>query len=318
MRKNYLARLKVLLTIFLMSDLPVLQLGSSPILPTPTVKAIVAPPMAVTMAAPVIKPPSASVAPVARNNPDLGSWTTITFNLPLERIIELRRRWMETNTIQINEHSQPILGGVSLGGSLAESLGESSLSGTDRERSTRAPEKRITLQKRRTRQKISRLMTCFAGSHWPTASPYRCWCCHYRFETAPIGIPERIDCSTDELGMDKLGMEMDKSRVKETFWCYGNFCSFRCARHYLIHDLGGTYDRCSDDMRQDRLQLLHLLKFRETGDDRIEECPSLLALREYGGFMEIEDWRAEADPIRIFKSPLAPIVYQSERMIRRS
>ena len=48
---------------------------------------------------------------------------------------------------------------------------------------------------------------------WPSNSTYACWYCCNKFNTTPVGIPQIF--------------------INNEFHCYGNFCSYNCAKRYL-------------------------------------------------------------------------------------
>jgi hypothetical protein len=144
------------------------------------------------------------------------------------------------------------------------------------------------------------------GVGWPAKSPYACWhCCQY-FDTSPVGIPQ-------ELTPDNV------------FICYGNFCSYNCAKSYLtpnddddISSIQSRQDFISGDEQGDRLQLLELLYHIETGaplEEPIKRAPKKLVLKMFGGHMTPEEYRTGLttnSEYHIFKSPMVSISYLME------
>jgi hypothetical protein len=145
---------------------------------------------------------------------------------------------------------------------------------------------------------------------WPETSSYACWTCCHMFDTTPIGIPHML--------------------VNQQFHCYGNFCSYNCAKRYLCPEedddialLQTSTDRFITDDLSDKKQLLELLCHLETGlpfGACIEKSPKRLMLRMFGGNMSIEEYRANSitnKKYHVFRSPMVPISYQMEECITR-
>jgi len=145
------------------------------------------------------------------------------------------------------------------------------------------------------------------GDRWPSNTCNAClYCCH-TFETTPVGIPYGI--------------------INDTFMCYGNFCSYNCAKRYLCpnhddEDDMATIQTYNDlyvgDEHGEKLQLLELLYHIET-DAPIIECikpsPKRLTLKFFGGNKTIGEYRETFDTnttFHIFKTPIASMGYQIE------
>jgi hypothetical protein len=140
---------------------------------------------------------------------------------------------------------------------------------------------------------------------WPAHSGYACWYCCHSFNTTPVGIPQLL--------------------VNMEFHCYGNFCSYNCAKRYLrpeteddIAMLQTTNDTFIDDDLGERMQLLELLYHIETGsplNQPIKPASKRLTLAMFGGNKTIDEFRlnfANNDSYHVFRSPLVPISYQIE------
>ena len=65
-------------------------------------------------------------------------------------------------------------------------------------------------------------------------SNHVCWWCFHKFDSIPIGIPEKM--------------------VKKNFYLYGNFCSFNCTLAYI--------NKINDWKRSERISLLHQLYYK--------------------------------------------------------
>lgn len=140
---------------------------------------------------------------------------------------------------------------------------------------------------------------------WPAHSSYACWYCCHSFNTTPVGIPQLL--------------------VNMVFHCYGNFCSYNCAKRYLrpeSEDDVAMLQTCNDSFIKDdlgeRMQLLELLCHIETGaplDTPIKPAPRRLTLSMFGGDKSIEEFRKNFhnnDNYHVFRAPLVPISYQME------
>lgn len=102
-------------------------------------------------------------------------------------------------------------------------------------------------------------------NEWPQNTSVACyWCCH-RFHTPPFGIPVNIH--------------------DEVFHVYGCFCSIECAAAYnfKMHD--------SIDEMWERYHLMNILMRRLDMGDFVTPAPDRLALKMFGGFMDIDEFR---------------------------
>jgi hypothetical protein len=140
---------------------------------------------------------------------------------------------------------------------------------------------------------------------WPTRTSYVCWYCCHKFNTTPVGIPQLL--------------------IHTDFNCYGNFCSYNCAKRYLrplIEDdmamLQTPNDIFMEDDLGEKMQLLELLYHLETNaplDEPIKPAPSRLTLTMFGGTKTIEEFRknfSSHSSYHVFRSPLVPVSYQME------
>lgn len=148
------------------------------------------------------------------------------------------------------------------------------------------------------------------GQDWPLFTESACMYCCHKFSTTPVGIP------TDY--------------VNDRFICYGNFCSYNCAKKYLcpnkndeddmaaIQSYGDIY---TGDLLGQKLQLLELLFHIETGapfDEAIKPSPARLSLKLWGGPMTIDEYRESFytnKTFHVFKNPVVAIGYQVEECI---
>tara|TARA_B100001094_G_C18160103_1_gene788777 strand:+ start:1207 stop:2013 length:807 start_codon:yes stop_codon:yes gene_type:complete len=101
---------------------------------------------------------------------------------------------------------------------------------------------------------------------FPKKSKHCCWWCCHKFETTPCYVPTHYDS------------QMDSFKVK------GNFCSWNCAKSYILDSNDSTkYRKC---------QHLTYLVFKLTGKYISISCaPPREKLTMFGGNEEIEDFR---------------------------
>lgn len=103
------------------------------------------------------------------------------------------------------------------------------------------------------------------NNEWPANTTIHCyWCCN-KFENPPVGIPVNYD--------------------KEVFNVYGCFCSLECAAAYnfkMNHNI---------DEMWERFNLINLMARKLGCDKQIKPAPDRLSLKQFGGFMEIDQFR---------------------------
>ena len=105
------------------------------------------------------------------------------------------------------------------------------------------------------------------GSKKEQFNTSHCWWCTYPFDTLPVCAPVNYDTR------------------KDVFHVHGVFCSFECAKTYLV-DRKSSYVDTS---------LVTLLNKRLTGKlTRIRCAPSRLSLQRFGGHMTIDEFRAHS------------------------
>jgi hypothetical protein len=145
---------------------------------------------------------------------------------------------------------------------------------------------------------------------WPMTSPYACWYCCHTFDTTPVGIPAIL--------------------TNYVFRCYGNFCSYNCAKRYLcplkddeddMASMQSSNDIFKGDDQGEKLQLLELLYHLETNaelDEPIKTAPRRLILKMFGGTKTIEEFRNSFHTnttYHTFKMPLASMAYHMEECV---
>lgn len=112
------------------------------------------------------------------------------------------------------------------------------------------------------------------------------WCCH-KFTGLPIGIPNK--------------------KIKDTYYTFGNFCSFNCAAAYIYN--------VKDWNISDKLSLLHQMYFSIydiTDYETIKSAPPKETLKLFGGPLTIEEFRNSSNNVnkdyRLIMSPMTSIV----------
>ena len=101
---------------------------------------------------------------------------------------------------------------------------------------------------------------------WPSSTSICCyWCCH-QFNSVPFGIPVKY--------------------VDKKFYVFGCFCSLECAAAY-------NFQTCeSHDERWERYHLINVMSHKIGHVDRVRSAPCRLALKMFGGFMDIDAFRS--------------------------
>lgn len=129
------------------------------------------------------------------------------------------------------------------------------------------------------------------NKEWPSNTSISCyWCCH-KFENAPYGIPITYQNST--------------------FYVFGCFCSLECA---AAHNFNTTNNL--DDMWE-RYNLINLLSRKIQHMSRVRPAPDRLALKIFGGYMEIDQFRrfaAGSKLVNINFPPMSSISQQIEEI----
>jgi hypothetical protein len=120
--------------------------------------------------------------------------------------------------------------------------------------------------------KVVELLTDFEmkskNEEWPTSTSICCyWCCN-PFDSVPFGIPVKY--------------------IDDKFHVFGCFCNLECAAAYNFES-GESHDE-----RWERYHLINLLSHKIGHVDRVRAAPSRLALKMFGGYMDLEEFRSFA------------------------
>ena len=118
---------------------------------------------------------------------------------------------------------------------------------------------KIKLQKLNKNNKIEVTKSCFDKNT-------KCWWCKNSFSTQAVQLPELY--------------------FQDKFFCTGHFCSYNCALSYNIDTNDNVWSRNS---------LLNLLYYKTYGESKsIIASPDWKLLKEYGGYLTIEEFRKNA------------------------
>lgn len=119
----------------------------------------------------------------------------------------------------------------------------------------------------------------------------KCWWCKNTFTTPKVSLPEQY--------------------YNDTFYCIGNFCSYNCSKAYNVD--------INDNQIWKRESLLNLLYYLTYGYYKeILIAPSWLLLKEFGGFMSINDFRKSFETNSIEYLLLHPPLISRQMQIEES
>ena len=96
----------------------------------------------------------------------------------------------------------------------------------------------------------------------------KCWWCKNSFNTPNLMLPENY--------------------IDSIFYCTGNFCSFNCKKAYNLDLNDGNVWK-----RESLINLEYYLTYSR--HKKIEPAPSWLTLKEFGGFLTINEFRKNFD-----------------------
>lgn len=128
-------------------------------------------------------------------------------------------------------------------------------------------------------------------NEWPSNTSIACyWCCH-KFNNAPFGIPINYK--------------------NEKFEVYGCFCSLECATAYNFKKTD------SIDEMWERYNLINLMSRKMKQGTYVKPAPDVLALKIFGGNMDIEKFREYFKTNRVISlnfPPMTSITQQLEEV----
>ena len=128
--------------------------------------------------------------------------------------------------------------------------------------------------------------------NWIRSTNIRCWWCSYTFDCTPCGIPISYSPETNE------------------FWAYGCFCSFNCALAYIIEYV--------TDQKWEKTAFLHLMyqKIYKVNDKIYPAFPREI-LKDYGGTLDIDDYRQQSGAKEISYDVVIPPITAVDPQIER-
>lgn len=118
---------------------------------------------------------------------------------------------------------------------------------------------------------------------WPLSTSVACYWCSHQFDNAPIGLPVKTFPKEDG------------------FYVTGCFCSVACAAAFN-HD-----SRESHDTVCERHALLSSLARMLYGSDEVSVAPDWRALRMFGGYMDVAEFRAFSSESRLILANTHPM-----------
>lgn len=125
-------------------------------------------------------------------------------------------------------------------------------------------------------------------NEWPSNTSIHCyWCCH-KFNNTPFGIPIKY--------------------IENKFYVYGCFCSLECCAAYNLES------KDSADDIWERMSLINILGRKLNFNEYIKPAPSKLALKIFGGHMEIEDFRMYCKSNKIINVNFPPMLTLTQQL----
>lgn len=126
---------------------------------------------------------------------------------------------------------------------------------------------------------------------WPLSTNIACfWCCH-TFSNTPFGIPTKYNGGK--------------------FYVTGCFCSLECATSYNFYS-----KELNTDVHES-YSLINLLSRRIQYKDTVRMAPPRHALKMFGGYMDIYEFRGKSDSSKVISThtyPMVAIIQQLEEV----
>lgn len=126
------------------------------------------------------------------------------------------------------------------------------------------------------------------NNEWPSNTTIHCyWCCH-KFNNAPFGIP--------------INFENTKFEV------FGCFCTLECAAAYnfkMNHNIDEMWERNN---------LINLLSRHIGYKSYVKPAPDRLCLKQFGGFMDIDEFRSHTNLNRVINVNFPPMTSVTQQL----
>ena len=119
----------------------------------------------------------------------------------------------------------------------------------------------------------------------------KCWWCKNCFNTPKISLPEQY--------------------FNDSFYCIGNFCSYNCVKAYNI-DLNDSFIW----KRESLINFMYYLTFGSFKD--INPAPSWLILKDFGGMIDIDNFRKNFEVNNLEFLVLEPPIISRQMQIEES
>lgn len=126
------------------------------------------------------------------------------------------------------------------------------------------------------------------NKEWPSNTTISCyWCCH-KFDNSPFGIPVTYQ--------------------NDMFYVFGCFCSLECAS---AHNFNAN---SNIDEMWERYNLINLLARKINYTKTVRPAPDRLALKIFGGYMEIDQFRTYSKSKKIININFPPMSSLSQQI----
>lgn len=126
------------------------------------------------------------------------------------------------------------------------------------------------------------------ASEWPLTTNIACyWCCH-KFNSVPFGIPVKF--------------------YHGKFHVFGCFCSLECAAAYNFN-----YGDSLDEVWE-RYNLINLLSRKLGHVNKVKNSPNRLALKMFGGHMEIDEFRKFVESNKVLNVNFPPMTTLTQQV----
>lgn len=133
------------------------------------------------------------------------------------------------------------------------------------------------------------------NNEWPLNTSVACyWCCH-KFNTVPFGIPIEYVKNTLVSG-------------DGYFRVFGCFCSLECA---AAHNFNSTENH---DEIWERNNLINMLARQIGHKSIVKPAPNRLSLKYFGGFMDIDQFRAYCDTGKLIHVNFPPMMSMTQQI----
>ena len=125
-------------------------------------------------------------------------------------------------------------------------------------------------------------------NEWPSNTSIHCyWCCH-KFNNTPFGIPVKY--------------------INNKFHVFGCFCSLECCAAYNMECKDS-----SDDVWE-RGSLINMLARKLGYKAHVKPAPNRLALKMFGGHLEIEEFRQYCNSSKIININFPPMMTMTQQI----